>query len=581
EKGKYLLEKGDAELKKSKIGNAISYYGQAIKYCPDEAQERLAKTSRYQLADTASDESTQIPGTPHEKRDEPKQFQLTRPYFPEHLVSSGILFTPIHSPATLSQELINYTVHDAPSTLVLANMFRYASEEEKKSINETIDQIIQRYGENSISKESIQELTVLASIPDQRIFIAIVTQFLKVEMNSPTFPELTIHGLAVILTSAPEEIDLKERQGLVSDIIGRLQFRLEKTRIENNTEELLPLLRALSALFDAMLCRKMKHLCRQDVYNPINDRLSELASYDGVDPEVSFLAHYAIQSLAYIGNDESLSMSIFRRGRLAIGIIDDIKSAVLSFNIGVFESVYDKIMSMSDFTIKMEWYQGLLFLDCLLARDDFMNFEKFITESNLNSNENFLQGVCLRVEQLALLHSNQHVALGAQTLLQDLALYPTEKVKVTARMILNRLSITSNKLSSSLATIDPSISESTSGLQQQASTLILAPVWDKSWYSNNNSHLLKAVQDASKRELNISNLDKITPKPSTMSEVSKALMEHYSSQLTIQRVSGKPLDLKYCYINLAIVEASGQRKQDEEELKKQQEKFIRMPSFEN
>ncbi|KAF9410061.1 hypothetical protein BGZ76_005577, partial [Entomortierella beljakovae] len=134
EKGKYLLERGDTELKESKIRNAISYYEEAIKYCPDEAEERLAKTSRYQLAktDTALVGPTQTPGIPDEKKHMPKQFQLTRrPYFPEHLVSSGISSTPIHSSDTPSEEPFNYTIDDAPSTLVLANMFKNASEEEK------------------------------------------------------------------------------------------------------------------------------------------------------------------------------------------------------------------------------------------------------------------------------------------------------------------------------------------------------------------------------------------------------------------------------------------------------------------
>ncbi|KAF9417138.1 hypothetical protein BGZ76_004552, partial [Entomortierella beljakovae] len=62
--------------------------------------------------------------------------------------------------------------------------------------------------------------------------------------------ENTSPPLSVILTSAPKEIDLEERQGLLSDILE--VFRLEKIRNENNIKELLPLLRVLSALFDAM-----------------------------------------------------------------------------------------------------------------------------------------------------------------------------------------------------------------------------------------------------------------------------------------------------------------------------------------
>ncbi|KAF9434375.1 hypothetical protein BGZ76_008116 [Entomortierella beljakovae] len=349
-KGKYLLDKGDAEQERKNIGKAISYYEEARKYCNDEAQKRLDKLSPIL---SIKNNVTQNSEAPHKKaKHTTQQYSLAGPYFPTLAVPSFIS-TP--ASASLSQESTNYTIHDAPSTLALANMFKIANEEEEmRSINMMIHNIIQQFDENFSSKESIQELAVLAAIPDQRIFIAIITQLLKVEKASPTFPELTIHGLAVILTSAPKEIDLKERQGLLNDILERLQYRLTSTRTENNSEELLPLLRALSALFDAMLCRMMRHVGRLEVFNPTMDHLAELASDDNIDPEISFMARYASQSLVYIGNDESLAMSVFRRGRLAIGIIADIKTAVLGFNVEVFDSVYEKIMSMSDYNNKLE-----------------------------------------------------------------------------------------------------------------------------------------------------------------------------------------------------------------------------------
>ncbi|KAF9411816.1 hypothetical protein BGZ76_005299, partial [Entomortierella beljakovae] len=329
EKGTYLLNKGDTELKRKNIGKAISCYQEAEKYCSDDAQKRLERCGQYLKNE---DKTTSTQSTPQGvSKPVLRQFKLFGPYFSALPVTS---YTSTHASASLSQESLKFTINDVPSTLALANMFRNANEGEMKPINTMIDDIIRQFHENSSSKESIQELAVLAAIPDERIFRAIITQFLKIERASPTFPELTIHGLAVILTSAPKEIDLKERQGFLSDILVRLNFRLSNIRGEKNSEELLPLLRALSALFDVMLCRGMRHLGRLEVFIPINDKLSELTSVENVDPEVSFLARYAIQSLAYIGNDESLAMSIYRRGRLAIGIIEDIKSAVLVFNIG-------------------------------------------------------------------------------------------------------------------------------------------------------------------------------------------------------------------------------------------------------
>ncbi|KAF9437728.1 hypothetical protein BGZ76_011437, partial [Entomortierella beljakovae] len=599
QRGEYLLKRGDEEQESKNIGKATEYYNKAKKYCKNEAEERLKGCGQYFAGEnkTTSTESTQGSGSSHGVKLVSRQFKLNGPYFPVLSILPIVASSSVTS-SILSQESIHCTINDVQSTLVLANMFQTCNVEERKQINIMIDKIIQQFDENSCSKESIQELTVLAAIPDQRIFIAIISQLLKIEKSSPTFPELTIHGLAVIVASAPKEIDFKERQGLLDDILEHMHCRLIKIRTKNNSEELLPLLRALSALFKAMLCRGMKHLGRLEVYNPIKDRLTEIASDDNIDPEVSFMSLYASQSLAYIGNDESLAMSIFRRGRLAIGIVADIKSAVLEYDVGVFESVYGKILEMSDFTSKMEWYQGLLFIDCLLAKEDLPSFENFVIEGKLNSDEDFMQGVCLRLEQVAYLHSSQHIALGAQRLLQDLASNPSKKVQAMAQMVLGQLKTRERSISST-TTSDTSTLRATSDNQQTSPNVRLPPTWDKSWYSDTKSHLLKAAQDAIKRESNMLNigsnisdvrtdisdvgnkLDKIIPTSNSMKEVHEALMDHYSSQLTIRRVSGNPLPLESCYVNLAIVEASRQREQDKEELKKHSEKFIRMPSFED
>ncbi|KAF9416235.1 hypothetical protein BGZ76_004698, partial [Entomortierella beljakovae] len=432
-----------------------------------------------------------------------------------------------------------------------------------------IQKVIQQYNEDFNSKEYIQELTTLAAIPDQKIFIAIITQLLKVEKDSPTFPEVTIYGLAVVLTCAPKEIDFKDRQGLLTDILERLQFRLESTRAENNDQELLPLLKAISALFDAMLCRKLRHLAREDVYNPIKDRLTELGSDSTIDPEASFLARYAIQSLAYIGNDESLAMSVYRRGRLAIGIIVDIKSAVLDFNIGAFDSIYEKVMSMSDVSIKMKWYQGLLFLDCLLGNEDLQNFEKYILHSQLRTDEDFIQGVCLRLVQLASTHSNQQVSLGAFRLLKDLETTLVGNAQAIAQLALDQMQMFNDDKLQSLCPINPQAPVSTTNIPQHVIKYKLLPVWNKAWYSDTHSFLLKSVQDTLKQRsimLNVApaltaigdDLKRIAPTSNTVNEVNKALMDHYSSKLNIRRVSGELLSLESCYVNLAIVEAESQ-----------------------
>ncbi|KAF9418067.1 hypothetical protein BGZ76_004455, partial [Entomortierella beljakovae] len=264
------------------IGNAVSYYEEAGEYCSVEAQKRLEKCSQYLLSDGKATSSQSTKDTHKELEPASRQFKLVGPYF-SALPSASSTFVP--TSASLSQESFEFTINDVPSTIALANMFRNANEGERQLINTMIDKIIQQFDVNSSSKESIQELAVLAAIPDQQMFRAIISQLLKVEKDSQTFSELTIYGLAVILTSISKEIDLNERQGFLSDFLARLNYRLSNIGIERNNEELLTLLRALSILFDAMLCSGMRHLGRLEVFIPINDKLSELTSDESVDLE--------------------------------------------------------------------------------------------------------------------------------------------------------------------------------------------------------------------------------------------------------------------------------------------------------
>ncbi|KAF9433817.1 hypothetical protein BGZ76_008936, partial [Entomortierella beljakovae] len=137
EKGNYLLKRGDEEREKMNVGNATSYYKQARKYCPDDAQKRLDKISTLHSTEPVNtpSQSTLGLGTSNEKvQPIPQQLKLTGPYFLTSRTSTATSFTSISSSAMLSQESINYSAMDAPSTLALANMFIRANDEEKKPI---------------------------------------------------------------------------------------------------------------------------------------------------------------------------------------------------------------------------------------------------------------------------------------------------------------------------------------------------------------------------------------------------------------------------------------------------------------
>ncbi|KAF9080383.1 hypothetical protein BGX27_005499, partial [Mortierella sp. AM989] len=75
-------------------------------------------------------------------------------------------------------------------------------------IRSQIHEAINHFDGNHISFESVQELAVLATVPDKDIFLHITRQIAKVLQHSPILPNLVFRGLAVILSSCPEQIDL-------------------------------------------------------------------------------------------------------------------------------------------------------------------------------------------------------------------------------------------------------------------------------------------------------------------------------------------------------------------------------------
>ncbi|KAF9980205.1 hypothetical protein BGZ79_006380, partial [Entomortierella chlamydospora] len=176
------------------------------------------------------------------------------------------------------------------------------------------------------------------------------------------------------------------------------------------------------------------------------------------------------------------------------------------------------------------WYLGLAYVDGILERQGYSAFEAFVLHSKFNSNEYFLQGICLRLEQIA---ATQQIDIsnGAIEFLQGLATSPAKAVQRTAQDALKRLDIAGKA--------SPHSKDTTSGhLVPQCLRDDLPPIWDPIWLKT-ESKLLKAVQE------------RYTPQVSR-EDVQSALKAYYARYLSILRVSGDDLDMETCFVNLAI-----------------------------
>ncbi|KAF8952706.1 hypothetical protein BGZ46_003406, partial [Entomortierella lignicola] len=353
-----------------------------------------------------------------------------------------------------------------------------------------------------------------------------------------------------------------------------------------NESELISLLYAIIALLNAMQYREVGKLDRDRIFSPLKTSLGKLDSHE--DATVSFLTSYANQSLFHVGNDESLEKSIFRHGRLAIQIAVDIASGIKNVDLGKFESAFQSIMKMNDFSIKASWYKGLVILDSTIYLQDYTKFEELVLMSNLKSNEHFLQGVCLRLEQIATTQPNQGVRYGAIKFLRYILEISANNTQHMALAALGRLGI------SHCATHNDSdikrhlVSITCTCSVPQTVRRDLPAIWDPSWYSTSSTTLLKRVQQArqSRKDIedtatNVVELRRIVENSASscsLDEVRSTLDSYYGNSLKVMRVSGDTMDLESCYINLSIVEASSQRKKDKNELKTQARAFQRLPS---
>ncbi|KAG0010475.1 hypothetical protein BGZ80_001457 [Entomortierella chlamydospora] len=335
---------------------------------------------------------------------------------------------------------------------------------------------------------------------------------------------------------------------------------------------------------------------------------------------VCFQAVYAKQALDFISNRQSSRTTIFRRGKLAFAITDG--SADSSLNIREFDRGYEKFTEIFDFSVRSAWYQGLIYIDCMMERQDWLRLEKFILECRFDPNDLFLQGVCLRLEQIAATQPDEDIRNGAIKFLHALGTQSSHSIQQVAQYVLRRLEIKSRTGLPMYSGVSNVPKETTDCDLLRAKENDFLQVWDPLWYVSDKDPLLEAMQfknidhwvlknlnpifrepsrefqsyspemrkyvtDGSEltgtqiEQILQSNLEKATNLsiPSEQDEVGAALKKYYEPYLNIQRVSGKKLSLDSCYVNLVIVAAPDQRRKDKEELQELKEKLGRTCSF--
>jgi hypothetical protein len=98
-----------------------------------------------------------------------------------------------------------------------------------------------------------------------------------------------------------------------------------------------------------------------------------------------------------------------------------------------------------------------MFIDSLLAESKFEDFKLFIISSKYNTHDEFMQGVCLRLEQVVMTYENHEIGNQAIDLLKDIESLNTGLIQEVARLSINRIQGNINLISYGLTTTGRSI----------------------------------------------------------------------------------------------------------------------------
>ncbi|KAI8596324.1 hypothetical protein EDD21DRAFT_8271 [Dissophora ornata] len=282
QKGLEYIKDGDRYRDRGDFGKAKAKYENAGKFYPSEAHDRLTilplcKASKASMEN--SDSHRHIAAGLHARlhrlnekikqiAKEPSQIATPQQYFfplstqptlaslantdPQSasVSESTCMFTStlttqstVGTPSVFAPEAVVSDIGIASHARSMAAAYK---------IDNKVYDIIKEFGGSPITFDTVQELVAMANIPDRDIFLHITTKILNVLRDMPLLGSIPLKGLAVILDSFPEKIDLGSLHGTFLEILKPLQARLSSIRTASNIGELLPLLIALNSLLDAM-----------------------------------------------------------------------------------------------------------------------------------------------------------------------------------------------------------------------------------------------------------------------------------------------------------------------------------------
>ncbi|BBO59666.1 hypothetical protein [Mycoavidus sp. B2-EB] len=331
----------------------------------------------------------------------------------------------------------------------------YLSEAQEKQFKQLARDIVEKFSDTNAKGyfELVREVVPLATIADRELYQQLLSQTVNaLSENQAIFLNIPVaQGLAVMIRDCPKDLFNQVPSGDLVNALKLLHKHLDKVHKTNNLLQCQTLLYTASQLLDAMTCLGVSGIDREEVQAPLYATLDGLIGHS--DPELAWQARYARQALAHIPNNEVVWKCILRHtfsvGKGVLNLASAIKNIdidKLEASLNRFEDAFvcalqtlnqlgEVAMATAEALLAQYeaaseglqqlnrphgWYAALRFADLLLEENQLAALEKLARIPRYSHNEKFLQGLCQRLERVALTHEGE-VQKGAKEFLKSLA----------------------------------------------------------------------------------------------------------------------------------------------------------------
>jgi hypothetical protein len=377
-------------------------------------------------------------------------------------------------------------------------------------------------------------------------------------------PKLLTH-FACVLRRAPSTLYAETAK--LGSVLDSLQTRLDKARSRAELETQYHLVCTLSTVLDAMVDIKISGLSRQVLCEPLLKQLGHLRNHQ--EPRLAQAAGYAYQALRGVPDDESPYQALWRYSYSAIQGTAKVGSAITTMDpmklidatpdlinlLSLIKSLVETTQELSNASQDMKsvlgamkrlskqrgWYVALRYTDMLIGAKAFKALKDFIQLKPCHEEEPFLCGLYAQLEQAWVTGDpsvkDKVVDLIEETISQGGGKY--RRAQEWVRLIAETVGRSSWK--------DALPSDQ--------------PKW-KLWKNKEYKPKLKRFPRETTKPENLSTrlLERAWLECGEAQRfyADARICEHYiqGGRLEIKRLSGELLDMKHCYINLAIVELS-------------------------